>query len=46
VYAFISKKEQAKKEETRRKDREITRIKREFASSQLFVQAIAASLDL
>jgi hypothetical protein len=46
VYAFVSKKEQAEKEETRRKDREITRIKPEFALSQLCVHAVAVSVDL
>jgi hypothetical protein len=39
VYAFVSKKEQAKKEETRQKDRKITQIKFEFVLSQLFVHA-------
>jgi hypothetical protein len=46
MYAFVSKKEQAKKEETRQKDGEITRIKCEFVLSQLFVHALAASVDL
>jgi len=39
VYAFVSKKEQAKKEETRQKDGKLTRIKFEFVLNQLFVHA-------
>jgi hypothetical protein len=42
MYAFISKKEQAKKEETRQKDGEITRIKYEFVLSQLLVHALVS----
>jgi hypothetical protein len=45
ICAFISKKEQAKKEETRRKDGEITRIKYEFVLSQLLVRALAVSIE-
>jgi hypothetical protein len=45
IYALISKKEQAKKEETRQKDGEITRIKYEFVLNQLLVHALAASIE-
>jgi len=45
ICAFISKKEQAKKEETRRKDGEITRIKYEFVLSPLLVRALAVSIE-
>jgi hypothetical protein len=45
THAFISKKEQAKKEETRRKDGEITRIKYEFVLNQLLVHATAVSIE-
>jgi hypothetical protein len=46
ICAFISKKEQAKKEEARRKDWEITRIKPEFVLNQLLVRAVAVSIKL
>lgn len=36
VYAFVRKKEQSKKEETRRKDGQITRINRAFALHYFF----------
>jgi len=45
MYAFIRKKEQAKKEETRQKDGKITQVRYEFVLSQLFVHVLAVSME-
>ena len=41
----LAKKNKQKKEETRRKDGEITRIKYEFVLSQFLVHALAVSIE-